>query len=113
MVSQERLKHTLAGAGSPHAASPPITPELTRGSNGANGSHALEDGAVLNGQGAANGNSNGALSESKASGDMDEAAAAQLAHMQRAVAVLLAGLGEDVNRDGLYETPKVCCRPTD
>jgi GTP cyclohydrolase I len=34
---------------------------------------------------------------------------AKLQRMQEAVRVLLAGVGEDVTREGLVDTPKVSC----
>ena len=35
----------------------------------------------------------------------------RLNRMQLAVRALLAGLGEDINREGLIDTPKVICQP--
>lgn len=35
----------------------------------------------------------------------------KLERMQQAVRVVLEGLGEDVEREGLRDTPKVCWRP--
>lgn len=36
---------------------------------------------------------------------------ADLQRLQSAVRVLLSGIGEDINREGLRDTPKVCTSP--
>ena len=46
-------------------------------------------------------------------GAAEAAAAAQRAHLESAVSALLAGLGEDITRDGIRDTPTVRRRNND
>ena len=45
------------------------------------------------------------------SADLTRVAPGQLVHMQQAVTTLLRGLGEDPEREGLRDTPRVSGRP--